>query len=74
MEFVKILVLVLFLMLTSFSSIANTRYGMDNDEAKAVIEQAERITQLRIPMRDGIFLNADILFPKIPKKKPNPQF
>ncbi|PCI53301.1 MAG: acylase [Alphaproteobacteria bacterium] len=46
-----------------------TRYGVEVAEAKATVKAAERIRQLRIPMRDGTMLNADILFPQMPKAK-----
>ncbi len=39
------------------------RFGIGAAEAAAVIGNMERERQLRIPMRDGVRLNADILFP-----------
>ena len=67
MKYIALVISFLSVLLGSTSTSGQSRYGVDVNTASAIIEGAERVTQLRVPMRDGIKLNADILFPKKPK-------
>ncbi|MEM9422750.1 MAG: CocE/NonD family hydrolase [Pseudomonadota bacterium] len=46
----------------------DTVFGGSRSEALQVLKSAHRETQFRVPMRDGVMLNTDVIFPDGPAK------